>query len=790
VVAMRALDKKLLRDMKRLWAQALAVALVMACGVATLIIGRGAYQSLLETRSAYYERNAFADIFADAVRVPNRIRSDVREIVDVSAVETRVSTLGLIDVPYFNMPVTGRILSLPDDHEVLVNRIALVEGRLPDAGGGLESVVSKSFANAHGLHAGSRIVATLKGHRVDIAVTGVALSPEFIYAIGPGDMMPDDRRYGIVWMQEAALATLIDMEGAFNSVILRHLPGSSEVRIREDLDRILEPYGGTTAYGRGDQQSHAFLDAELSQLETLSRILPPIFLTVTALLINMVMARLIGLEREQIGLLKALGYTPTAIALHYIKLVCLIAAVGVAIGFAAGTWLGYGLTLLYQRFFHFPYLIFLTSASVYGLAAVFSILSALAGAALAVRRAAILPAAVAMQPPAPPVYRKYFSFKAERFNIVSQLSNMAFRHIVRWPLRATVTASGIAVSIALLVASMFGTGAIDMMLEVTFDRSDRQDVTVSFAEKAPSSALAGLGRLPGVMVVEPFRGLSAELSLGHFKKRVSIIGKPAKPDISRVLDINFQALHLPESGIVLTAALAKQLNARTGDHLHVRLFGEKRRETWLAVAGIVQSYVGIAAFMEIDAMNRMIDEPGLISGAHLLLDPSESNTFFKTAKTYPTLSAFALQRVSLAKFRETIAENINIQMFVYTGLGSIIAFGVAYNSVRIQFSERARELASLRVLGFTEAEVSQVLLLEILVLTTVAVPVGWLGGYGLTWLLIRGFESDLYRVPFVVTRATLAKGALVAIVAVAVSALIVRRRVNRLDLISVLKTKD
>jgi putative ABC transport system permease protein len=787
---MRALDRKLTRDMKRLWAQSLAVALVMAAGVATMLIGIGAHNSLSETRSAYYDRSKFADVFASVVRAPTSLAADIRKINGVSQVETRIVKTALLDIEGFELPATGYLISLPTMGENTLNKLYLRSGRLPSPGSLQEVAINESFAAAHGFEIGSRFEAIFNGTKRRLTVTAIVLSAEFIYALGPGDMMPDDRRFGIIWIREPALAGPFKLQGAFNNVTLRLLKNAVAEDVLQLLDHMLKRYGGEGAYGREDQLSHAFLDAELQQLSAMSRILPPVFLIVTAFLINMVLSRLISLEREQVGLLKALGYWPSEIAIHYAKLVLLISSMGVAIGFAAGTWLSHGLTVLYAKFFHFPYQIFVASPRLYAVAALVSIASALIGSMRAVAGAAALSPAIAMQPPAPPSYKRFWSGRLQPFKYLSQLTIMVLRHILRWPIRSLLTTLGISLSIALLVSSLFSLGAVNHMIDVTFNRIDRQDATFSFGEARPAQALQEIARLPGVLKAEPYHAAVARLSHDHYTKRVAILGKPEVMDLSRVLDLALEPVELPKSGIVLGEALANRLHLRLGDTVHAEFLGRNRLETDIPVVDIIQSYVGLMAFMDIAALNHLFNEGPSISGVHMLLDPTKSPAFFEQARKQPALSALALQRVSLAKFQETIAENINIQIAVYCGLATIIAFGVVYNSARIQFAERARELASLRVLGFTEFEVSRLLLLEFAILTLAAVPVGWAIGYGLAFVLVEGFQSDLYRLPFIMLRSTYAYSALIVMGAVAVSALVVRQRVSNLDLVSVLKTRD
>src|SRR5262245_6077404 len=334
---MRALDKKLLRDLRRLWAQALAIALVVAGGVATVILAVGSLRSLHETRVAYYERYQFADVFALVKRAPKELAVPIAKIPGVAAVEVRVAKLAMLDIPDFREPATGQFISLPGGGQPTLNRLYMRSGRIPAPASTDEVVVNEGFAKTHGFVLGSRFSAILNGRKRELVIVGTALSPEFIYTIGPGDRMPDERRFAIIWMPEKALASAYDLDGAFSSVTLKLLRTANEAEVIKDLDLLLDRYGGQAAYGRKDQTSDAYLDHGLDMLRSMSRTLPPIFLLVAAFLINLTLSRVVALEREQIGLFKALGYRSFDIALHYAKFVIVVVAIGVIIGSAAGT---------------------------------------------------------------------------------------------------------------------------------------------------------------------------------------------------------------------------------------------------------------------------------------------------------------------------------------------------------------------------------------------------------------------------------------------------------------------
>jgi putative ABC transport system permease protein len=787
---MSALHRKLMRDLLRLWPQGLAIALVMAAGAATLILGIGAHGSLAETRAAYYERNRFADVFANLTRAPKVYEDEIAQIPGVAAVETRVAKIALLDLPQVREPASAMFVSIPDLREPRLNLLHLRSGRLPLPGDDHEVVVNEPFAKANKFEVGSSFEAILNGRKRTLRVVGTALSPEFIYALGPGELLPNDQRYGIVWMREKALAAAFDLTGAFSSVALKLTRQASERAVIERLDALLARYGGLGAHGRRDQTSHAFLDAELDQLKAMSRILPPIFLLVAAFLVNMILSRLILLEREQIGLLKALGYRSTAVGAHYLEFALAIACVGVLIGLVLGTWLGFGMTRLYAEFYHFPFLVFRLDPATYVIAAGITLAAAAVGAIKAVRDVVVLPPAVAMQPPAPPNYRRLLPEALYNALRIPQSLIMVARHLMRWPVRTASSILGIALAVSVLVGSLWAFGSVEFMIDVTYHRADRQDASITFVREKPMAALFSATHLPGVMAAEPFRYVPIKIRHDHIERRTAITGKLPGTELSRVLGPDFAPMRLPESGLALSAALAEILKVKIGDIVEIELLERDRRRAWLPVTAVIEGFLGLTAYMDLTAVNRLLREGPMISGVHVLYDPTRSDAFFRRLKSTPVASFVSLQRLSLQKFRETMAENLLVMITVYVSLGAIVAFGVVYNFARISLSEQGRELASLRVLGFHKAEVSAILLSELAILTLLAQPLGWALGYGFAYAMVQGFNSELYRIPLVVERSVYAWASVVVIVSALFSGLIVRRRVDRLDMIEVLKTRE
>ena len=787
---MRALDIKLLRDLRRLWAQALAIALVVGGGVATLVMAVGSYRSLDETRNAYYERYRFADVFAVVKRAPRALVDRIAEIPGVAAVDARIAKLALLDIPNFREPATGQFISLPDIGEPVLNRLYLRLGRMPESGKADEVVVSESFANSHKFDPGARFSAILNGRKRELTVVGIALSPEFIFAVGPGDIMPDNRRFGVIWMSEKALASAYDLDGAFSAVSVKLLRDTSEREVFQRLDDLLDKYGGRAAYGRKDQTSHAWLDHELDMLKNMSRTLPPIFLLVAAFLVNITLTRLVALEREQIGLLKALGYRATAIASHYVKFVIVIVVIGIAIGIGAGTWLGIYVTELFGIFFRFPFLIFIQSPDLYLMAAALSILAAIAGAIRALRDVVRLPPAVAMQAPAPPRFRHVLPSKFAIDRVLSQPTMIMLRNIGHHPIRAAFTMLGMALATAILVVSLFTRGTMENLIDVTYFMADRQDAAVSFNEKRSQDVIHQVMRLPGVLVAEPYREVPVRVRNGNVERRIMISSRPRDADLKRIIDVDLKPVLLPQSGLAISDALAEILGVQVGDLVEVDLLEGQHRTVTLPLAAKIEDYFGIKGMMDAEALSRLMREAPAVNSVNLSVDENELGSLYDAIKRMPTVSGMALQSASLANFREAVALLVTTMASIYTGLAAVIAFGVVYNSARISLSERARELASLRVLGFTRGEVLWILLLELALLTLIAQPPGWVIGYGLAWIMKTQLAGELMRVRLVVENSTYVVASVIVIVAALVSAVVVRQRVGQLDLVSVLKTRD
>jgi len=785
---MQAIDIKLFRDFGRLWLQGLAIAVVLACGVAILLTAFGMFAALSDTREAYYERNRFADVFVETNRAPQTLLPDMLAIDGVYAAEARVQGIAVLDLPGRVETALGQFLSWPASNDPLLNVPILRSGIYPETSG--EVMVNDAFASANGFGIGDSFHANLNGQRRELTITGTALSPEFIYTIGPGALMPDNEGYGIIWMPEAAMEAAFDMGGAFNQMALRVAPDVPMDDIMDQVDTLLDPYGGLGAYGRDRQVSDSFVSAEIDQLYSMAFIIPPVFFAISAFLVGMVMSRIVALDRAEIGLLKALGYSDLEVCLHYLLLATLIAVVGVAIGWGMGTVLARAMALQYARFFDFPYLLFRVPLWVYAMSGLAALLTTMLGAVRAALMAARLAPAVAMQPPAPPSFRQTAFDRMMARMRLRQTTIMVLRSVMRWPVRAALTSLGLGAATAAVISASFMADALDYVIDLAFDQSYRQDAMILFSDDTPETALAEVRALPGVMMAEPQQFHAATLRHGPHDKQVSIEARPQDARLSRVIGADGQAIDPPPGGILLSDRLAAQLEIGVGEMLEVEFMTGRRETHQMMVSGLVEQYLGLGAYVDIRFLDRQFRRSPQMGLANVLIDDNALPELHAAVQETPNLAGIIMISDNRVAFENTIDQNVAVINSVYAVIAVLITVGVAYNGARIQLSERARELASLRILGFTRAEVSSVLIGETMLLAVLAQPLGWLMGAWIASAMASSFASDLYAIPLVLEPSSFASASLVVLAASLASVLLVRRRIDKMDLVAVMKTRE
>ena len=782
------LDRKLLRDVWQLRGQVFAISLVVAAGIVGYCGSLATYDSLRWLQASYYERARFAHVFAQGKRAPLSVAERLIEIPGVAEVETTSVFDVLLDVGDEIAPVTGHMIAVPEHGLPRVNRLALMRGRWIDAPASNQVLVNETFANAHGLRPGSRVGAPLNGKRESLQVVGIVLSPEYFFPgrAGPGD----ERSFGIFWIGRQRLAPAFNMEGAFNSVALRLAHGASERAVIAALDRELDRYGFTGAYGRDDALSHRALTQEINQWKVYGTVLPMIVMGVAVFLLNVALTRQIGTQRGQIAALKALGRDDREIGLHYLKFVLVIVLVGGPIGVAGGYYFGFSVTQLYARFFRFPDFDFRMLAWIPMTAILLALIAAAGGAFNALRRVVRQPPAEAMRPAAPPSFRPTLMEVLGFGQVYSPAVRMILRDIERKPLRALMTTFGIAAAVAVMISGTWWRDAVDYLLDVEIRMHDRQEVRIALTEPASSTALYDFARLPGVLRAEPDRDVTVRLINGTRSYRTLLSGIAPDSQMRPLLDERMQHVVSPTEGIVLNVRLAERLGLKLGDRVWVEVLQGARARAELTVAGFSHELMELTARMDRDALNRLLGEGDVLSGARLVIDAGQRERLFAEIRQTPRAAVAVEMGPIIRNVRENTARNILFFTSVMSVMAGAIALGVVYNNARIALAERAWDLATLRVMGFTRAEVSGLLLGELAIELLAALPLGCVVGHWLSWGMLQMMQHETVVLPFVIAPRTYALACLVVLIAGVASALVVRRHIDRLDLVGVLKTRE
>lgn len=785
-----ALDRKLFRDLWHMRGQVVTVALIVASGIATYVTMRGAYESVERAQQQQYARFHFADVFAQLKRAPNSLATEIESIPGVAVVQTRVVVEVNLDIPGLNEPAVGRLISIPERSGPMLNDLFLRRGRYIEPGRRDEVLVSEAFSSANGLEVGSSLSAVINGRWERLHVVGIALSPEYVYEIRGAEVFPDNKRFGVLWMSREALGPLFNMEGGFNDISLALAPGANEAEVIGRLDKILESYGGLGAYGRADQISHRFLTDEIAQDRITGIFVPSIFLGIAAFLIHVVLSRLVSTQRNNIGLLKAFGYSDVAVGLHYLKLALVAVTVGTSIGLPLGVWLGRGLARMYQNFFRFPELKFVASTDLIVWSIMISALAACLGALLSLRTVVALPPAEAMRPESPPQFKEGIAERLGFARLLSISTRMILRNLERRPWKAFLTVVGMSFAVAILIVGFYFFDAIEYLVQVQFRTAQRDDVTISLVEPHGEQASYDVNHLTGVLRSEPFRIVPARLRFGHRSQRIGLLGLEANADLRRVVGQNLDIARIPPEGVLLTSKLAQGLGVRPGENITVEILEGERPVRQVAVSATVDEMIGLSAYMDISALNRMLHEGPSISGAYLSVDAEKLGALYSQLKRTPAVAGVAVRQAMIESFYRTIAESLRISTAALNLFASVIAIGMVYNGARVALSERGHELASLRVLGFSQREISFMLLGEQATLVLASIPFGFLIGYAFCAVLTTAMQTDLYRMPLVVNAKTYFIAALIVGLASVGTGVLLYRRLSRLDLVAVLKTRE
>jgi putative ABC transport system permease protein len=787
---MGMLDRKLRRDLAHLATQAVAIGLVMASGIAMFTMALYALNSLQSSQVSYYQKYRFADIFCNAVRIPENISSRLQAIPGVSAIDQRVVFAAMLKMTTLDEPVAARLISWPDQGRPRLNDLFLADGRWLDTERSDEVLASHSFTEAHQLKLEDQLVFVINGRERRLRIVGIVYSPEYIVQIQPGSLLPDYKRYGVFWMSQRHLSAAVDMQGAVNDVTLTLERGANEKAVLDAVDDILAPYGGTGAIGREHHMSHRFLEDEIKQLTIMAWVSPTIFLLVAAFLLNVMLGRVVALQREQIAVLKACGFYDWQIGVHYLKLALLIALGGAGLGLLFGYWLGQNTTEMYADVYRFPVRQgALTGPIVWG-SLLISTGSAIVGTWRSIAAVIALPPAEAMRPATPSRFSTSYLERMGLRRLLPQITRMLLRQIQRQPVKSLSTVFGMSMALAIMILGSFSLDAIRYLIWFQFDYAQRQDVTVVFNRATELDVVGELRSLPGVSEVQSFRAIPMTIRFQQASRKISVMALGDEAPLYRLVNTKEGIVSVPPEGLVLSDKLARVLGVGLGDRVVMASLEGQRLSAEIEVVQIVTEYGGLNAYASPQVLARWSHLPNTCSGAHLRIDSAATSQVYQRLKDTPQVSSVNLKGAAMKSFEESFAANILTMRLFNMIFTVIIAFGVVYNHARISFAEQSRDLATMRVIGFTNWEVTAILLGELAILTVIALPPGCLIGWLLAKMFVWGLDTDLYRIPMVIAPATYWFAMLVVVLAAVLSGLLMLRKIWGLDLVAVLKARE
>ncbi|MCB1827196.1 MAG: ABC transporter permease [Coxiellaceae bacterium] len=705
-----ALTRKLLRDIRDMKGQVVSIALVVCMGVAVLIGSLSTYNSLKAAQLYFYNYYQFADVFVSLKSAPNSLITRIANIPGVANVNTRILEEVNLEIPDMTEPAVGLFVSIPENRSTVINRVHIREGRQLEPHQNQEILVSEAFAKEHHLRPGDTLVAVVNERRETFHIVGIAISPEFIYTVRAGQVLPDNIHYGVFWLNHDAMSSAFNMEGAFNSVVIQLAPKTSPMAIVNKLDQLLLPYGGLGAITRDEQVSHVFLSNEFDQLEFLATVIPGIFIGIAAFLLNMVTGRLVALQREHIAIVKSIGYSNWTVGNYYLKLVIVIVVLGTFLGVGFGAWMGNGLMTMYEQFYIFPKFDYLLDPRTALLGCLISFAAAGSGAIASVRYVVKLPPSVAMRPPTPPAYHISLLEKVGLLNHFSASTKMIIRNIIRKPIHNLIATIGISLGVAIVVMGLFWDDAINYVINAQLMIAEREHISIAFTDPVKQETLHAIAKEPGVLAVEGYRAIPVRIRAGHRTYLTGLIGYLPETEQRLLLDSDLNPIAIPPDQLLISKGLSKILHIKAGDTVQVDVLEGKRPTLTVAVGSIVDDFIGVSAYAQFETVNRWLDENNLISGANLIYDEHQQDALYQSLKEIPKIATVTIKKKMITYFEETFANNLLVFTTFLVGFAMVIAVGIVYNSARIALSERAWDLASLRVLGFTRNEVTRILL--------------------------------------------------------------------------------
>ena len=792
---MRTLSRKLGRDLLGNAGTLVSVVAIIAVGTGCFIGMGSAVRILSLSRATYYGEYRFADFWVHVKKAPLTAVERIARLEGMEAVEGRVVFEVILDVPGEERPLTGRLLSTPRQHaDRTLNGLCLVRGSGFSDDRREELILSEAFAREHGLAPGDRVGLILNRKRQSFVIAGTAISPEYVYMVrGEGDLVPDPKHFGILYVEEGYAREVLDFQDACNEVVGRVVGGAdADVEaMAQDVARILHPYGVLSTTPRERQASHRFLSDEIEGGRVSSTLIPGIFLLVAALVLNVVMSRFAERQRSIIGTLKALGYSNKKVFLHFLAFGVAVGVVGGIVGNILGIALAAGMVEMYKGFYQFPRFVYEVYPDLLVIGMIISVVFALVGTAKGVWSVLRLEPAEAMRQKPPErggmIFLEHFPRLWKRLGFRTQ---MAMRSLVRNRFRTMTGVLATALAGSLIMLSLIMYDSLWFLVDFQFDRIVHSDVDIGLRDEQSIAGLYEARQLPGVDYAEPLLGVRCDLRNGRYERRMGIMGLAYRHRLTTPVRADLEPIEIPREGLVMSRKLAELLDLKEGDSLEVKPVRGRREPVQAHLASIVESYIGLDCYADLHYLSSLVGEYAAVNSVQTTVDPPRRADLYRTLKGLPNAQGLSVAADTRANIEGTFLTTMSGTLWIVIIFAGIIAGGSILNNALIEIGDGVRDISTLRVVGYQPRQIAAIFFRQSMITTAIGIVIALPLSYGLTLALVQAYNTELYRMPVVVKAPTvlLSAGMMVAFVLLAQA--VVYRQIRKLDWLEGIKVKE
>ncbi len=778
---------KSFRDLRRAFAQSLALIVISMLGVSSFIALIGAFRDLGTSYNNAYQQLKFADVTFALNGAPRSVTDQIQQVPGVAAVTGRLIIDGGVSFPASNRPggetvIQGRVIGVPAAQHPAVNDVLVENGSYFTSASDQTVLVDSHFADAYGLKPGDTITAAINGQPVQFQIAGIVASPEYlIVSSSRQNAIPSARSFGVLFAPLDTLQRVSGRANQINDVAVRFTPGADASATVDRIQSALASYGLTSTTLRKDQPSNAALHLDLEGYREIAYLMPGLILLVAAVSLYVMLGRQIRSQESQIGLMKALGYRTHTVELHYLATAIGIAVTGAILGILAGIPLARALTSAYASELGIPLVRTRIYPDILGLGILLSLIAAVLGAWGPTRQVARLEPASAMRPnPAAAGISGRAAF-FERFTGLPVWLRLSLRNVFRGRRRALTTGLGIVFAFVLVLA---GWSFIDSMNFITnrhFNTIERWDEAVTFSSLQPASALNQISAIEGVTQVEPVIQVPTIVTAGEHQQQIELTALPVGQKL--------HALQLPSGTseqsalgngqMVLTTAIARSLHVHAGDSVTItNQFGTRQLQVSTTVDELLSS-VGYVSIAEARGWSTQQDNP--INGAYLTVVPSQQAQVQSALYNLPGVASVQLKSTLRSDWSSLMGLFYALMGAILT-FAVVMAFALLFNTMTVNVLERERELATMRAIGTGRRAIGLLLSTESAILWLLATVPGLLAGWWVAMQLGNAFQSDLFSFPMVIDPVTYVVTAIGILVTMLLAAIPAIRRVNRLNL--------